>query len=73
MKTAIYIAEGRTQLVLTPETAFEKQALSKVGYMKEATIRTGSFYSCQGGWDRHTREDNSIIIVVDEVKDAESV
>jgi len=66
MKTAIYIEDGKTQLVLTPETDFEKGLVRKVeeGQHKVA-IFTGSFYECQGGWVRQGGTDESLIFVMD--------
>jgi len=53
MKTAIYIEDGVVQLVITPETEFEKNALSTFEeHPLKAQIFTGSFYGCQGGWIR---------------------
>jgi hypothetical protein len=53
MKTAIYIEDGTVQLVLTPESEFEKSALSKFEKNPlEAKIFAGSFYDCRGGWVR---------------------
>lgn len=54
MKSAIYIEDGVVQLVITPETDFEKSALhvfEKDGGI-EAQIFNGSFYDCRGGWVR---------------------
>lgn len=66
MQVAIYIAKGRTQLVLTPETEFEKSICGKVeqGY-QAVKVYNGSFYNCQGGWTRHGSDDSSLIIVMD--------
>ncbi len=53
MKTAIYIEDGTVQLVITPETKFEKNALT--GFEEkplEVKIFAGSFYDCRGGWVR---------------------
>ncbi len=52
MKTAIYIEDGVAQLVLTPETEFEKTALKDFFEREplEVKIHTGSFYDCRGGW-----------------------
>lgn len=51
MKTAIYIEDGTVQLVITPETEFEKNALSTFECRPlEARIFSGSFYDCRGGW-----------------------
>lgn len=55
MKTAIYIEDGVVQLVLTPETTFEKGAM--VGFhdkILQVKFFTGSFYDCRGGWIRQT-------------------
>lgn len=55
MKTAIYIEDGTVQLVITPENAFEKNALThfNTGQLT-AKIFNGSFYDCRGGWVRQT-------------------
>ena len=52
MKTAIYIEEGRTQFVLTPETEIDKKVLDEIQSTDLKTYR-GDFYGCQGGWTRH--------------------
>ena len=53
MKTAIYIEDGVVQLVITPETKFEKNALSSFEDKElETKIFSGSFYDCRGGWIR---------------------
>jgi hypothetical protein len=55
MKTAIYIEDGVAQLVITPETSFEKDAVEKfTGKPLEVTVTSGSFYQCQGGWIRRS-------------------
>jgi len=80
MKTAIYIEDGTVQLVITPETEFEKNALSSFEDRElDAKIFSGSFYDCRGGWVRQSkysngstmyganpRGDNSLIIRIDE-------
>ncbi len=52
MRTSIFIEEGDVQLVLTPETEFERQALRSLLPEGEITARVmyGQFYQCQGGW-----------------------
>lgn len=56
MKTAIYIEDGTVQLVITPETSFEKSALASFSDKPmETKIFTGSFYDCRGGWVRQAR------------------
>lgn len=53
MKTAIYIEDGTVQLVITPQTDFEKNALSTFEeHELGAKIYSGSFYDCRGGWVR---------------------
>ena len=75
MKTAIYIEDGTVQLVLTPETDFEKNALGSFdGKQTTTQIYTGTFYDCRGGWVRQREyicgfsnsntEDRSLIIRV---------
>jgi hypothetical protein len=55
MKTAIYIEDGVVQLVLTPESDFEKSALrSFEDKPMETKIFAGSFYDCRGGWVRQS-------------------
>ena len=58
MKTAIYIEDGVTQLVITPESDFEKSTLKMLGGEDgavEAKIHIGSFYDCRGGWVRQSK------------------
>ena len=66
MKTAIYVADGITQLVITPETEFEKEVFDKVNdKLLSAKIMTGSFYERQAGFVRQSPgNDKSIIIKV---------
>ena len=55
MKTAIYMEDGTVQLVITPKTDFEKNALSRFqGHELDARIYSGSFYDCRGGWVRQS-------------------
>lgn len=50
MKTAIYIEDGVVQLVLTPESEFEKNAIASFQDKPTTTkIYAGSFYDCLGG------------------------
>jgi hypothetical protein len=83
MKTAIYIEDGTVQLVITPETDFEKNALSTMRNKTiDAKLFDGSFYDCRGGWIRQTANfnhgmhdngqanDDSLIIRVDEAKES---
>lgn len=72
MKTAIYIEDGRTQLVLQAETDFEQGVIKRIDKGEHTVkIYTGGFYSCQGGWTRWNQvhqSDDSLIIVMD-IKD----
>jgi hypothetical protein len=77
MKTAIYIEDGTVQLVITPETTHEKNALSQFeGKELKAKVFSGSFYDCRGGWIRQAgfypmnpdSTDRSLILRIDETK-----
>jgi len=64
MKTAIYIEDGVTQLVITPENDWEKSAIKTLGKAGiEAEVYEGSFYNCQGGYVRQNRDESLIIKV----------
>ena len=55
MKTAIYIEDGVTQLVLTPETEHEKDIVKGFGAkLNEVKVFEGTFYDSRGGWIRQT-------------------
>ena len=56
MKTAIYIEDGLVQLVITPESDFEKDSMRVFadGNVKAKMFR-GSFYDCRGGWVRQSQ------------------
>jgi hypothetical protein len=55
MKTAIYIEDGLVQLVITPETEFEKDAMKTLREKRiDAKLFEGTFYDCRGGWVRQT-------------------
>ena len=56
MKSAIYIEDGVTQVVLTPEDRWEMtattaiyEALSKA----KVSVYRGQFYEVNGGWTMH--------------------
>lgn len=66
MKTAIYIANGVTQVVLTPEHDLEKDLVKRITEQHAVTIRKGSFYECNGGWTRHANTDESLMLIVNE-------
>jgi len=53
MKVAIYIEDGVQQLVLTPQSKYEKNLLEMLRNKKViAKYFIGSFYECKGGWYR---------------------
>ena len=63
MKTAIYIEEGVTQLVLTPENEWEKQVIRSIeNGQRQVSIIRGSFYECRGRWIRQGAGDESLIL-----------
>ena len=85
MKTAIYIEDGVVQLVITPSTEFEKNALSSMrDNPLDVEIFEGSFYDCRGGWIRQTNyygnrvyhsggsgDDESLILTIRDKKEEE--
>jgi hypothetical protein len=71
MKIALYIEDGREQLVLTPQSETETAILAKLHDASRAFhIHRGEFYSCRGGWVRHGESDTSTIIVIEPVRSA---
>ena len=65
MLTAIYIAEGHMQLVLTPENDFEKNIIRDItNEGSTLSIKRGAFYECHGGWTRQGQDDESLILRV---------
>jgi hypothetical protein len=66
MKTAIYIENGVTQLVLTPESPWENKVVESIAVGdKNVKLLRGSFYECRGGWYRQNASDESLIIRMD--------
>ena len=57
MKAAIFINDGLTQVVLTPENDWEKNALQMIANSAGQDAKTfwAKFYECQGGWLREGR------------------
>ena len=54
MKTTLVIQDGVNQIVLTPESDYEKNILNLVNPKDiETTIKVGNFTDCQGGWVRY--------------------
>ena len=82
MKTAIYIEDGREQIVLTPETVLEKSVLEKMkARLPEVSFFSGSFYNTRGGYIRHgyyyencttSQDDTSLMILLDHTKPNEA-
>lgn len=77
MKTAMYVEDGVMQIVITPETEFEKNVLGRIGESHaSAKLFVGSFYDCRGGWIRQSKylpnhwnqqkDDRSLMIRLDE-------
>ena len=66
MKVAIYTVDGTTQIVLTPEGAFETAAFAHLHEPGvKLSVLKGSFYACRGGWYREGRDDDSTILRID--------
>lgn len=66
MKTQIFVDDKVTQVVLTPETEFEKHIVEEFDFKKSTVqIFKGNFSDCQGGWKRLYNYDESIIIKCD--------
>jgi hypothetical protein len=66
MKTAIYVEQGITQLVLTPQNDWEKNIIKAITTGEQTVqIKRGSFYECRGGWVRFedSADDASLILV----------
>jgi hypothetical protein len=72
VRSAIYIADGVTQVVLTPETETDKSVLDQIEKAGgELSIKRGSFYECRGGYVRfagagyiQSERDDSLMLVV---------
>lgn len=64
VKSAIYINEGVTEVVLTPENEWEKSALKMVA---GSSVKTywGGFYECMGGWFRQQSAPDSLMFVIE--------
>lgn len=53
MKCAIYIADGLTQIVLSPETKYEATALDALHAGDDLTVKRGEFDESQAGYVRN--------------------
>jgi hypothetical protein len=66
MKTSIWVENGLTQLVLTPENEWEKSVINAVEEAGDkVSIMRGGFYECRGGWTRQSTTNDSLILVID--------
>lgn len=67
MKTGIYIENGKTQIILTPEDDFETKIINSV---KEKQVEiadfTGSFSECMGGYIRQYNDKKSLMLLLKE-------
>jgi hypothetical protein len=68
MKTAIYINDGMTQVVLTPETKLEETLLANVDTQSSVTIHHGTFYRCRGGWVTEGDTNQSLMLILEPPK-----
>jgi hypothetical protein len=65
MKVALYVEDGVTQVVLTPETDLEKQAVELLAqHPGKAQFFHGHFYECMGGWVKQGVNKDSLMIRV---------
>jgi hypothetical protein len=64
MKTAVYVEDGLTQLVLTPETDFEKSVVENIRG-GDAFVKRGGFYKNAAGWVREGGPESIMIVVED--------
>ena len=77
MKISILITEGVKQIMFTPETDAEKQALKMISHDEDihTVIKRGSFsdipevfgadvYECQGGYYRAEEKEESVMFVL---------
>lgn len=71
MKTAIYIEDGATQLVLTPESDWEKNIVRSItSGSREAEIKRGQFYLCRGGHFMNDMSSDESLILVTKINPA---
>lgn len=77
MKTAVFIFDAITQVVLTPETDTDKRVCELIEKGTTGTMR-GSVYECHGGWIRfkQSRDEDAFYIrpaTVNSMSDNESL
>jgi len=65
MKAAVFIEGGSKQVILTPESDFDKQIIESMfpagGKIYPAKVFLGQFYKCNGGWWREGYNDSLIV------------
>lgn len=72
MKTAIYIREGRQQIVLTPENKWENNICKDISSKKVVETYFAQFTDVQGGWTMENpmgyrgEDKDSLMIVLEE-------
>ena len=78
MRSALFLEDGYTQVVLTPENDFDKAALAAIETAGGAlSIKRGEFYHCRGGWLREAywgpARPESLMLIVARPEERESV
>lgn len=71
MKSALFIVEGTTQVVLTPESEWERTVCAQIAkHSGRVSILHGSFYECHGGWWRQEQypKESDLILRLDAPK-----
>lgn len=65
MKTAIYIEDGYTQVVLTPENEFEKSIVNKAsGPENKLVVKRAGFTRTVGRYVRRSDDEDSLMIII---------
>jgi len=71
MKTSLVIIDGAVQVVLTPETAFEKRIIEEIDTSKSTKVLKRSFFTTYEGMARiqpddtpDDHEDKSLVITI---------
>ena len=65
MRTALWMVDGTTQIVLSPETEWERVALKQIK-SGTLTVFEAEFFDCQGGyWRGVSRSTDGLFGVVD--------
>lgn len=82
MKISLVIAEGYKQVMFTPETEHEKQALQMIApddvligvakrgkFDEQPSYFSEQVFMCQGGYLRRFAQDESLMFVIEPKKD----